>query len=1035
MKVLLICVGDIHWKKNTVLDPRIFSTIGSSVQNAFVESPDIILVPFLGDIVYSGQPAEYSDVEHHIQAVIEGVASCFMGDIPIFSFAVPGNHDCDFSIDQTARKELLDGIAKKPPKVLKGQLVDVMLSVQESFFEFNNKVFKNEKTPSEEIWSSVDPRIAWKFSIDVDGKMVSINCLNSSWTSQIYDKPGALYLPEEFPKEKEESELEITVFHHPLAWLSVENRNKVNQRLLEGSDVIITGHEHASQFQRLEDLYKGNLEIFCNGAIWDDKSKTTEFNAILINTEANKKFPLTFSWLDNKYQATRSGVAIDAGADLLPFDFNINKYRRNRKLEFTEAFSQFLDTSDIELTHRKKLNVRLCDFFVFPDLKEIDETKSKSLGFVDGDKFYEGIIDKPFSFITGASGSGKTAVAKQLTRKLKNNAHLPLYVSAECFPRDSENVVSFIDALIREQYGPHSCELYKNSPNQDKVLVVDDYQLAPKESMDSPDTLNKLSGYFANLILFASDAAIGPLELGKFLASGDNATQAYQIMPLSIGLRDDLIKSWLSIDEELAKDEERLVRVQGELNSLIDVIVGQNFLSPYPPYVLAVLQGAEMGMDLDLESSTHGHLYEIFIKTILARRQNITKQGVFVSFVSYLAYRCLKDDKGEFCYDYICEVHSNWEEKTDLSRAVDVLLQELVTLNFLARLEESYSFREKFILYYFSANHIKDTLNEEETSLFIQEMTTKLWVEDYANTMLFLAHLSKDKRIVESMIFVAKEQFKDIAPTRLEDDVASIVDDFSFPDLSIDQGSSAEERAEALHEVRAEVTMPQPVLDSNNRAIHKEDVSLLGQLNSAVKTVQILGQMLKNFPANYSPEEKVTMVEECISLGMRILATWYTAVDEDKDELISEFAGMISLRRPQLDSKYAENKARKLLFSLVNLGTFSVIKRVSHSIGSNELERTYRKVFLEERPTSHQLVEVSLLLDHVNHFPERKVISYGTKWERKNPFAHCLLRMLIMRHCKIFYVSAQLRQRLSDKLNMKGTVQTLGSTQKIVQKR
>ena len=92
-------------------------------------------------------------------------------------------------------------------------------------------------------------------------------------------------------------------------------------------------------------------------------------------------------------------------------------------------------------------------------------------------------------------------------------------------------------------------------------------------------------------------------------------------------------------------DPETDQRKESECHQMVNTIVGQNYIQPFAPYILAVLQSIESGREVDLTASTHGHLYEVFIKTALARRRTQTNYNVLTAFVATLAIEAFEHEQ------------------------------------------------------------------------------------------------------------------------------------------------------------------------------------------------------------------------------------------------------------------------------------------------------------------------------------------------------------------------------------------------------
>jgi len=1043
MKILFIQVGDIHWRNDNPIDQALFDGVGPAIRNIYLSNPDCVFFVYTGDFAHSGKTEEYIEVYRLLEALETGVKNVFPDEVVSGRVGVPGNHDCDFNIDQTAREQLLAYLEKGGSATYSGQVIDVVLTVQNNYWDFAD-AFVLENQTKLPLWDNVDSRLAWSVAFSINGCDIRFKCFNTAWLSRLHEKQGALLLPTKDGVSKQVFDLDLSLFHHPLTWIESVNSRTSRENLLASSDIVFTGHEHEAGSHRLGIHGKGEASIFEGGALWEPKLNTHEFSILLLDTDKSESEYTSFSWEDGSYKAYRDDAPYDPGHPNLPLQLKINRFRRNAALDFSESQKQFLERSEIDLTHGKQDKLRLSDLFVFPDLAEVSHpTVIKSTKVIEGPKVQSFLMNKGLALIMGPDGSGKTAIAKQWCRISKIQGLLPLLLDGRDLPSNESALLNHLRTQIMSQYGLHTPDSYLNSATSEKIVVIDDFDKIPRFWLKDHKIITCLNAWFGRIVFIANDLAFGPLQIGKFLSADDShdgklgsSRAALLILPFSTDRKNELIEKWLSLDTDSVEDPQLYSRRFYELNRLMDAIVGREYLQPYPPYILALLQGNEAGIDLDLSTSTHGFLYEVFIKTALAKRSSGTNHNIFTSFVSFLAFRCLREEKKQFGDDFFKEVHTWFEDSTDLTRDIDTLKTELLSLRFLSNDDGTLRFGEKYIFYYFAAFYIKDYIDQEEIREFVQELASKLWVEDYANVMLFLTHLSKNRHIANSVITAAGRIFHDVSPATLDESnlqafqrMASDVPMILSPEVE----STAETRREAAKLVADEVTLPSSDLVSDGREVTFEQVSILAKFNAAVKTIQILGQMLKNFPANFSPAEKVAFIDSCIDLGMRTFTVYIDLVHDEAGEAVNGFAEMLRLKKKSESPEVLEEEAKRIIFHLVYLVAFGITKRISYAIGSSELERSYERVFSRSLTSARKLVKISLSLDHTGAFPERIIEEAAAEWKKTNPFALRLLKGMVRRHFKQFHVGFATRQRVCNMLEISfKKISTTPSGQRLV---
>ena len=118
MKLLIVHLSDIHFNQtsNSLLRKKeeLFNSIKNQVRD--VEKTIIIVS---GDIAFSGKQEEYKIADDFFTEIIIKLEEYSQKSVNIVM--TPGNHDCDFSINESVRKSVLkdlnenvdDGIDRK----------------------------------------------------------------------------------------------------------------------------------------------------------------------------------------------------------------------------------------------------------------------------------------------------------------------------------------------------------------------------------------------------------------------------------------------------------------------------------------------------------------------------------------------------------------------------------------------------------------------------------------------------------------------------------------------------------------------------------------------------------------------------------------------------------------------------------------------------------------------------------------------------------------------------------------------------------
>jgi hypothetical protein len=233
-------------------------------------------------------------------------------------------------------------------------------------------------------------------------------------------------------------------------------------------------------------------------------------------------------------------------------------------------------------------------------------------------------------------------------------------------------------------------------------------------------------------------------------------------------------------------------------------------------------------------------------------------------------------------------------------------------------------------------------------------------------------------------------------------------------DLNVDTAEHRRMAAEDLDEADVDYNDREESFDEH-----------FSRLRAGFRTLQITGQVLKNFPGSIKAESKKDLTVECYSLGLRIMGWLLGELRDRQTELIEFVTDWMMREHPHIEHSTALRTAKKTVTGLTHTVAYGFIRRIAASVGSPELKKTYESVRKELDTRAVDLVHVAIKLDQLAEFPQKEVIALHKKLQGK-PVPRGVLRALVANHFYMFPVTGQVKQRICD---------TLGIPYKMVQKR
>jgi hypothetical protein len=1016
MRVLLVQLSDIHVK--SAADPILAraGNIVDAIKNLDHEI-DLAVVAVTGDLAFSGKTEEYAHVWRLLGEVRAGLEAKLglHTTVPVRVAAVPGNHDVDFARDDEVRAILLDSVYGHPERARAKSVVNGCTKVQDPFFEALNAHASDGRHAGT---NGFHERLYYEYRFAVGAENVRLLCMNMAWLSRLHEVQGKLFFPAEaIPDVEADDSLVVGMFHHNINWVEANAARTFREKVESVADVILSGHEHMSS-RRTQDVSTGAHNTVLEGPVLQESGSPSNsgFQVLVLDTRTRKQRFTRLSWDGTRYAPVEGGIDADWT------DFQVNRYRRRNTFDLSSPTRAYLADPGITLTHRDRGTVTLPDIFVYPDLREMILNPDAPGRLVGGDSVLDLVRSSTVLLITGADQSGKTALAKSLTSDLHSAGEVPVLLEATPQTPTDDRLNRTILRAFEAQYSPQVRTAYEQLDRERRTLIVDDYHKIDRRGRRG--FVHSLAQFAAHVILISDDLTLETEELLR-PGGGEQGAERYAILPLSYSRRGRLVDQWLSLGGEghnTSEFEHRLADIERKL----DTIFGHNFVPVYPVFILSVLQAAEAATSMDMTASTHGYFYEVFIRAALAQgRQDEGEFDIVLSFLAYLAYALFIRRVRQLDESELREVHQAFVGEYDVDHSFDRFITDLVRRRVLEQRGADYRFKYRFLYYYFVALYLSRHIGEQPIRDHIRNLSRLLHVEEYANILLFLAHLSNDPLIIGEMLTAGHAFYVNLEPASFQQDVL-FVGELQGRVVHVDRNADA--YRQELREQRDTLSgAPDSVTDGDWRdwqGAPPEDLDLarialdpISELNAALKTLQILGQVLKNFPGSIQGNRKEEITRACFELGLRAATSILTMVQQVGDELLLIMIEAIREGRPRVDAHQAEIEARETLAGLLHGMGLGMIQRIALSVGSARLGLTYRRVLRGEERPSVQLIDAAISLDQVRGFPESKVRELGSALKR-NPYAKWILQQLVVQHFYIFTERQELRQAICSALDI-----------------
>lgn len=1016
MKIAIIHISDIHLtgENENVRErlerlPRVVAATQTDIAG--------VIVAISGDIANTGGSSEFKVAEKYLKILIDKIKDNIHG-VEVHVLCVPGNHDCDFSNSQGARNGLIKHLRSCEDTNIDESIIEVCCEPQNNYFTFANSI----STPPPNYHS----RLYFTYNLSVGNFNIAVQCFNTAWISQMQDQKGSLFYPVSTTKGAKSlsADYVISMFHHPYGWLPSNNYKRLSEIVEKTSDLALTGHEHEGE-RFLKSTPEGNSNLYLEGEVFNAKDVPGQcgFNVVYVDLASQQQRIYSFHWGEKSFSTTTHSP------DWTGYS---RGFRAGRDFELKESYINFLEDPEAALIHPTKTSLKLSDIFIIPNFRE-QKISSKSGGalksHIRGAELINTILTTANkSLFYAKQDAGKTTFAKYLYTRAYNAKLTPVLIHGDDISSNPD--VARIDALVEKAIA----EQYYNAPqpalptiDKDKIfLIIDDFDKSNLNAKGRLKLLGALELRYDRICILGDDLLkVQELTVSAKTDTSINKYQHFDLLEFGYKLRNELIEKWYEIGVEYSSNPNEIEQKVAAAETLVNGLLGKSFLPSYPIYILMFLQSIESANGANTSAvGTYGSLYEVLITQELAacksKALNIDTKR---TYLSELAFSVFSHGHSRFSDEDWVKFHADYRSKFRLSYEKALFVDDLTNAGIIQKRDEVYCFKHPYAYYYFVARYLKDNLHKEEIRNVVKSLCSQFYNEKHSSIWLFLTHLSKDPFVIDSLLEHAARVFDGIPAARFDDDIIFLKEmGESVPKIILKDLDAREEKKKRLEHLDREV-YENELVENKAPESEVEDVkdetseSLFKELQIASRTLQILGQVIKNFPGSLEGNDKLRLVKNAYELGLRTTEHLLSKVRLNSETLIQEIVSNVREKHPELQAKYdVENAVRRFLFWLVETLCFSTIKNISRSVGHRDLAETYEEISTGQESNAYKLIRVSIELD-THGVKETALKNYALLF-KDNIFCKRLLQQLYSHHAYIFPIKDKMKQVICSELDI-----------------
>jgi predicted MPP superfamily phosphohydrolase len=989
MRILIVQISDIHLKAPAGAVGDRAAKVARAVV-AKVPKVDACYLVLTGDVASTGDPAQYSTARQIIERIKEGLLEAGIASVNVL--AIPGNHDLNLGTEKDTRRFLLDSLDKYlAAKVdFDGSAFESIISVQDNFFQFESDVSGLPPLANHE-------KLYYRRSFRTGDRTVVFHCFNTAWLSRLNEQQAKLFLPPQIYDYRTPAEIDLSVaiFHHPYNWLEANNQKLLKSFVESQADVVLTGHEHDADMGRFVSIMGQNLDYLRAPAFNDPKVERNGFQCLIVDFDKRAQDVAIFRWEKDHFEEAENAT----------WSLKRNPNRATDPFSPQTEFQNYLQDMGTAFRHPRciqpQCSLRLRDLYVYPDLKhrEVDKIlkgKKTEKPPIQGKVFSDFLSTHSKVVVFGADDCGKTSFLKVLYEDLTAKGLLPVLLGGEHLRRvrDDRTLTTALSRAITQQYASDSATPYLQADRDKRVLLIDDIDKARLSKDGQIRLVDSAKDRFERIVIVAPDF----MEIQDMLSEA--ATDPFfgfercTIKEFGLFHRQKLIENWLKVGRDGHDEGVEDIHEQIKLiDKTIATLLGKNVLPHHPFTILSLLQLLDAKETAGTANGAYGYLYDMLLKQALAT-VNAKDVDDKITYLSGFGYAMFKKKRPELSEEEMRTEHDNYCDRYEMVRDFSKMMGDLLRAEVLVEEGGVYRFKYPYELYYSAAKYFQIHAASLRNELF--SISDHIYGERNANVIIFYVYLTKDDSLIGHIVENAKRIFGDCKECDMEDDVEFMnrLSSTTPPPLELELGDAGTRRDE-FNKKRDEAKERDEPLDFEDDEVTYDDkLQILTKILIAIKTLQILGQILRNFTASLEGPLKFETTKECYSLGLRTITAILSCCQNDVPALRRYFGSLISERTGITDSKKLASRAEEVILWMGTASAAGMVRRVSYAAGHVDLTRIYRRVLDSDERLSVRIIDAAIRLDHFQHPPEDELDGLSRR-VRKNGFAFTVIRELV----------------------------------------
>jgi hypothetical protein len=420
------------------------------------------------------------------------------------------------------------------------------------------------------------------------------------------------------------------------------------------------------------------------------------------------------------------------------------------------------------------------------------------------------------------------------------------------------------------------------------------------------------------------------------------------------------------------------------------------------------------------EVTSKGHCYQALIYIALRKAEiKDTEIDIYLSFLenlsNYLFDKNINDisenDFESFYNDYTNEYNQPIEKAMFLRKLLESKILKFDSIG-------EYGFSSSYIYYFFVSKYLADHCKEPHIYKKIENIYNNLEKAQNGYMGVFIIHHLHDKKVLDEIevnILIQYDKY---------DDATMDANEVEFLQKHIEtltrltmntRNMSYEKREEQL---RIEAQREEEEIKSRKED-GNDDISIINevkQLRKALRTVEVMGHILKTRPGSFKKELQKRYFSEALSVYFRITKRILLDFKNNENDFIGYFMDRISyFNMKEISSEEIFNLARRYFCQYNLLNYYACIHRASSILCSEQILQVISEVCDEINTPLSYFVKLQCQMWYTKKIPIDEIKTIHKSMKGLQVY---VLDDLIIRYCEMHDVKIDEKQKIANTLKI-----------------